>query len=439
MHRRQFRRLASVRRLVFIGLAVVVALATLAGTGSATTRTSSAIATTTGVRAMPTVVSHCTTTTQAGIAVQHCLNVTSSQPIHQRVRTSSAAIARSAPNRLTTPAATSEQGGPQIVPAVCAELGVSNPDRFTTCSLDQWTITETQDINGVTTVVGQLPFQVSAGITYSIESGPVWGLGVVVLGDVPSGTLAAGVTGTMETGCAVESDTCQTTSGSEGQPIAITQNSSTASDWEQKELLTSSVPNALTVLNGGLGVVLNLTGSSGDSVQINDAAADTLTGRCDGIITPVECVNQFGPMAVVFDSTQTPLVADVAQNIWSAEANNAPNPLPTRWRNPFFTGTALSRDMNASDQTLNNTAACANVPLGPGQNCDEYPMASTHQGVFFVGAGNFRAVAVSEESNDSQGGTLNTFYTEFHVLDTNNDGEDQFFVNVVLPDGTTAW
>lgn len=41
---------------------------------------------------------------------------------------------------------------------------------------------------------------------------------------------------------------------------------------------------------------------------------------------------------------------------------------------------------------------------------------------------------MSAAANNSHGATLKNFYTEFHVLDS-----DQFFIDVVPPDGTVAW
>jgi hypothetical protein len=283
----------------------------------------------------------------------------------------------------------------------------------------------------VTTVIGQFPLQIYSSAQFVIESGPDWLLSAAVFGNVPTGTLTVGLHGTMVTGCGDSPSVCQS-SGADGRPISITQNSSSFGNWDQHDVNLKSA--SVDVMDGFLGVDLNLVGSFGESIVIDDAATDTLSGRCDSIITPAECVDQFGPMAVVFDSTLNPAVAPVSQHIWNAEATAAPAPLPTRWGNPFFSGTGLTRDMNPNDILLNRARACGNVTLGPNQSCDEYPMATTHQGAAFVGPGNFSAIAVPETANSSQGGTLNNFYATFHVLDG-----DEFFVQVVLPNGTLAW
>jgi hypothetical protein len=243
----------------------------------------------------------------------------------------------------------------------------------------------------------------------------------------------------METACAAVANVCKTFNGTDGQPISITQNNSTFGNWDQEDIGNAATKTgAVDVMDGFLGVVLDVTGSFGESLEIADSTNNTLSGRCDSIIAPTECVDQFGPMAVVFDSTLNPAVGPVAQHIWNAEATSAPAPLPTRWGNPFFPGTALGRTFNPADVVANRLAACSSVVVGPNQSCDEYPMATTLQGASFVGPGNFSTAVVPDVANSSQGGTLNNFYSEFHVLDGKQFG-DQFFVQVVLPNGTVAW
>jgi hypothetical protein len=383
--------------------------------------------------AIPATVSHCTTSVQSTQNVEHCLAITKGKAQQKTPRATPSTLAKSMQGSKFSVPPKAAAAKPQDIAASCSQ-GFSNPDRFTSCSIELWTITETETTNGVTTVVGEFPIQISSSASFAIESGLDWILSAAVFGDVPTGTLAAGLHGTMETGCRANANVCQTT-GTDGQPIAITENSSSFGDWEQQDIGQAATrANAIDTMDGFLGVVLDVTGSFGESIEIADSSVNTLSGRCDSIITPTECVDQFGPMAVAFDATLKPLIGPVAQHVWDSEATNAPAPLPTRWGNPFFANTGLTRDMSTKDQNANNTAACASLPVQSGQNCDEFPMASTHQGAAFVGPGNFSARAVPTSANNSQGGVLSVFYSEFHVLDG-----DEFFVQAVLANGTLAW
>lgn len=382
--------------------------------------------------AAPAVVSHCSTHNENGKQVSYCLGIAAT-PQKKASRALPADVAKAASKSLVSPSPTGVLA-PSDIPAVCAE-GYSNPGRFVSCSNDGWTLTETETTDGVTTVVGQFPIQIASAAQFGIQNGLIWELSAAVYGDVPTGTLAKGVSGTMETGCRANSHVCQSTT-SDGQPISITENSSSFGDWEQYDLgQASTTPGSIDTMDGFLGVVLYLTGSFGESIEVADSSSNTIGGRCDSVISPTECVDQYGPIAVSFDSTTTPAIAPVAQHVWTASASSSPTPLAIRWGNPYYSGTALTRDMNDADNKANNAAACSSVPTGPGQNCDEYPMASTHQGAAQpAGKGIFSAIAVPVSANNSQGGVLNNFYTLYHVLDG-----DAFYVEAVLPNGTTSW
>jgi hypothetical protein len=95
-------------------------------------------------------------------------------------------------------------------------------------------------------------------------------------------------------------------------------------------------------------------------------------------------------------------------------------------------GAVLNRDTSQADITANNRAACAHVVTGPGQSCDEFPLASTFQGAAFQRV--FSAVPVPASANFSQGGITGIFYSSNRVID-----DDGFYVLAVLPNGTRSW
>ena len=110
--------------------------------------------------------------------------------------------------------------------------------------------------------------------------------------------------------------------------------------------------------------------------------------------------------------------------------------LPSHWGNPTYNGgtSYLNMDTYAPDVNANRAVACPSGKTPPGESCDEYPMASTHQGASFVGLGDWSTVYVPPSANSSQGGIMTSFSSTYQVIDG-----DPFFVEAVLSDGSHAW
>jgi len=308
--------------------------------------------------------------------------------------------------------------------------GASNPDRFTSCSDDFWDITETETVDGVTTVIGELPVEISASAQFGTDDVLNWTLSAEIITGPGEGTLSAGLSGTISTKCGARPDVCETDSSSDSEPIALEPETSTVHAWDQSDNGDVRViANSVDDLTGFIGVVLDLEAPS-NPVTIDDASIDTLWGRCDNIVGESDCVDPFGPIAVAFDATTNPAIGPVADHVFQAEAA-----LPSHWGNPNFgDSAALTRDMSQADQDANRAVACPSGQTPPGQSCDEYPMASTHQGAAFSAPGDWSIAFVTPGANDSQGGVLSSFYRFFHVLDG-----DEFFVLAVRADGSSSW
>jgi hypothetical protein len=311
------------------------------------------------------------------------------------------------------------------------EQGVSNPTRFVSCSDDAWTLTHTQTVNGVTTVVGTLPFEVISSAEFveapTSDLVPDWHLTVGVFTSAGTGTLAAGTTGTILTTCGQDPAVCQT-EGDDAFPIKLTPAGAVGFNWQQADSgFVNTQPNAEDFLDNKIGSILNLTTPAGVA-QANDAAAGTLWGRCDSVFTPAACVDEYGPIYVAFDATQTPAVGPAANHIYTAEAN-----LPSHWGNPV-TGQPIQHAINSAIETANRNKACPSGQTPTGQSCDEYPMASTYQGASRVAAGDWSIAYVPIAANSSQGATLNNFYSDDRVVDG-----DPFYVLAVRSDGSSSW
>jgi hypothetical protein len=319
---------------------------------------------------------------------------------------------------------------PRAVSVQC-DQGVSNPDRFTSCSDDFWEITETETVDGVTTVIGELPVEIFASAQFGTDDILNWTLSAEIITGPGEGTLSAGLAGSAGTKCGQRPDVCETDSApGDSEPIALEPETSVLREWDQSDngnVITTA--NSVDDLTGFIGVILELEAPS-NPVTIDDASIDTLWGRCDNVVGEADCVDPFGPIAVAFDATTNPVIGPVADHVFQAEAS-----LPSHWGNPNFGDSAgLTRDMSQADQDANRAVACPSGQTPPGQSCDEYPMASTHQGAAFSPPGDWSTAFVTPASNDSQGGVLANFYKFFHVLDG-----DEFFVLAVRADGSSSW
>ncbi len=318
---------------------------------------------------------------------------------------------------------------PADVSSLCSQ-GFSNPDRFTSCSDDGWEIDNTETTDGVTTVVGTLSFEIISSAQFGTNGTLTWSLDANIVTDVGTGTLSGGLSGTIGTKCGIQPSVCLTDSGNDGFDIALEPLTTTTWTWDQSDNGNAvTIANSVDNLTGFIGVVLDLN-APGNPVLVDDSAGNTLWGRCDNVISPADCVDPNGPMFVAFDATTNPLIGPVADHVYNAEAA-----LPSHWGNPNYGDSAgLTRDMNDNDINANRDVACPAGQTPPGMSCDEYPMATTHQGAAFSAPGDWSIAYVPPSANNSQGGVLENFYAFYHVLDG-----DEYFVQAIRSDGSSSW
>jgi hypothetical protein len=315
-----------------------------------------------------------------------------------------------------------------------AQTGISHPDRFTSCSDNLWVATNWE-------VISTPPFVILQGIffwedqqweSYSASS-PDWAHGMITLGYTggAGGNLSEGVSGDMYSGCFLAQGICGATSLGipDPQPVSIAPGGTYPFEWAEFDTGPSSTgPGADNILDNYLGVNWDITNTAQPTF-----AQDTgyLAGRCDSQVKITDgCVDEAFTPTVIYDATLNPLVSPVAQHIFTAQST-----LSVAWGVPSYVrsnGQVLNRDTSSADITANNRAACASVVLLPGQNCDEFPLASTFQGAAFQPV--FSAVAVPASANSSQGGITSTFYTGNRVVD-----DDPFYVLAILANGTPSW
>jgi hypothetical protein len=199
-------------------------------------------------------------------------------------------------------------------------------------------------------------------------------------------------------------------------------------------------------LSGWLGYIISWIDVGSDVTKLHiqdDGSADGedavyLTGRCDNNDGPNStnrgCVNHGFIPILEYDSRPdaTPLVREVAQHIYDNQVS--PTWLPSRWGIPAY-GHALTRSQDSQVERLNRQAACGTfVPSYPGEECDEWPLATTDQGAHFSGPLDSSARGVPSQANQSQGGTTSRFYDTNRLI----HGDD-FWVRAILPDGRRSW
>ncbi|MFI5614090.1 NucA/NucB deoxyribonuclease domain-containing protein [Amycolatopsis sp. NPDC051903] len=365
----------------------------------------------------------CSTTTDGGKAATRCTQVF----IKGGKRTKNTDAANSA--RSNARSMSTGKKPADVIPA-CAG-GFYNPDRFTSCSVEEWTVESTETVDGVTTVVGTIPITFSGAVEFDDDGlgggAPAWLFDESITIGQGTGTLTAGTGGTLSTGCGKDPAVCETTQGNENMPVELLSDTTVEFTWNQIDNGDATrLANTLDFLTGFLGVDVTLTENVFNPVDLNDSANNTLFGRCDSVNPNTSCVDHAYPYnAVAFDATVKPLIGPVADHVFNAEAT-----LPTHWGNPNYPNSQLTRSTDPAVEANNRGVACANVP----PSCDEYPMATTNQGAFYSAPGDWSAVTVPVSANNSQGGTMTNFNNYNRIVDG-----DEFWVLAVKADGSQSW
>jgi Deoxyribonuclease NucA/NucB len=346
-----------------------------------------------------------------------------------------AEIASGSPGHLRIPALPLRRpaaAAPVIPPAQCVFVpgALVDPDRFTACVDSLWQFTDLQITDGVPHVIGTFDMNDLQWASFSGTSGS-WTHGMLTMALTGTGSLLGGFEAELYSGCFLAQGICAAVSltSPDPQTVTILPRGTYAFGWSEfdrgpSSLTTGAANNLSTVL----GVQFLNTAPDGATAPFFD---NLRAGRCDTIARRTDgCVNQNFTPTLTYSGVTHPLVAPVAQHIFTAEHTLAVN-----WGVPpghFANDQPLTRDMNPADIRLNNIAACQGVTVPPGDSCDEYPLATTHQGAAFQNA--FSAVPVPSRANNSQGGTTRAFYASNRVIDG-----DPFYVLAILANGTPSW
>ncbi|MFF4403801.1 FG-GAP-like repeat-containing protein [Streptomyces sp. NPDC001404] len=214
-------------------------------------------------------------------------------------------------------------------------------------------------------------------------------------------------------------------------------------------------PTGLTDRDKLTHIDFRLTGSPGaDPASEGSWASKAGGARCDSapyILEPVAiktygCV--FDQVVSVFTFKSRPEVAQTAKHIWEAQhypdltlppaqSKNIPGSIEssrplTRMYGPDENGYNRRKSVAACKKWFGKNYSSQNG----GQDCDEYPFASTYDGSWTGNANrdaidHFSVRALPSTDNQQGGRDLEEWYREQRILD-----HDQFFVKVVNADGS---
>ena len=161
--------------------------------------------------------------------------------------------------------------------------------------------------------------------------------------------------------------------------------------------------------------------------------------RCDNaaggyLHNPVRpgCVVPWYAASVVYSQSRYP---SLSSHVSRAQASGLPG---RSYLDPLY------RSTDPQDESTNRSLACGDAPSVPAKSCDEYPLATTYNGLRYggtrrtfdgsqkinaptgvTGRTGASACMITATENSAQGGLMSGFYYNFRVLDT-----DTFLVEI---------
>lgn len=135
--------------------------------------------------------------------------------------------------------------------------------------------------------------------------------------------------------------------------------------------------------------------------------------RCDRIVLKTPgCIIEDGDGFFFID------IRRAKSREWASHVLDSQRGLADHW-GWYGHGKVLTRNTNKKIRDKSNRVACKPPPPGqkPGQNCDEYPFASTHQGAGVVGKARTSSRNINAKHNSSGGGLTAAFYQRERILE----------------------
>ncbi|WP_433649971.1 NucA/NucB deoxyribonuclease domain-containing protein [Micromonospora zamorensis] len=161
-----------------------------------------------------------------------------------------------------------------------------------------------------------------------------------------------------------------------------------------------------------------------ESFEMAEIMCDNVTGANLQRPKRVGRVVPWYPAQVLYSQSRYP---SLASHVSRAQASGLPG---ATFDNP------LNRNVETAAINLNRSRACGDAPSIAGKSCDEYPLATTFQGLAFggsrrtfsgcninaptnvTGPSGASACMITDSENSAQGAAMAAFYYDYRVLHT---------------------
>jgi hypothetical protein len=293
--------------------------------------------------------------------------------------------------------------------------------RTAACRVRGLLLTTTITTNGVPRLTGELNMNVF-DYTYGAVDLPNWGHQIGVAPNTGWGdALRASVSGTSSA-----TGDC-TASGAAIFPVqSLAPNNGVMRQGESYAATTAVAPGAIGYCTTTWSLTFTTPGypPAGSTSSMSEMSCDNAIGANGFRPARVGCVIPWFPAAKTYFRSTHPTLAD---HVARAQASGLPG---ATFANP------LNRNVDQTTIDQNRNLACGDAPSLSGRSCDEYPLASTYQGMAFggtrrtftgcdinaptgvTGPTGVSACMITASENNSQGGLMAAFYYDERVLGT---------------------
>ncbi|RKF22809.1 hypothetical protein D7I43_31300 [Micromonospora globbae] len=291
--------------------------------------------------------------------------------------------------------------------------------RTAACRITGLILTTQETVNGTVRITGELSMDVY-DYTYGAVDLPNW---IHQIGVSPWSGWGAAVNSTI-TGTLSASGDC-TTNGASSFPVqSLSPVNNTSRVGEAGARTTATALGAIGYCTTTWNLRLQPVGypQATASSSMAEISCDNAIGANGSRPARVGCVVPWYPAQVLYSQSRYP---SLASHVSRAQASGLPG---ATMANP------LNRNVDQATIDLNRSRACGDAPSISGKSCDEYPLASTYQGLAFggtrrtfsgcninaptgvTGPTGVSACMITASENNAQGGIMAGFYYDFRVL-----------------------
>ncbi|MEU4164795.1 hypothetical protein [Actinoplanes sp. NPDC026670] len=279
--------------------------------------------------------------------------------------------------------------------------------------------TTRQTVNGVTTITGEVSMNVF-NYTFSAVDLPNW---QHQIGIAPYSGWGAAAGATISATFGVDGD-CHTLGAPQFTPQLISPINNVMRTGTAGAETTATAVGALGSCTTSWQVTFTTPAhpAASASFDMQEIACDNATGANGFRPRRVGCVVFWFPATVFYSQGSYP---ELASHVARAQASGLPG---------HGFDAPLHRNETAATVDLNRSRACGGAPSITGKSCDEYPLASTYEGLAFggtlrtfpgcnisaptnvTGASGASACMITASQNNAQGALMAAFYYDYRVL-----------------------